>query len=243
MKQNIKTLNKDSISNSVKPSHTGAEAKRKINTDPVYLKFDFFPSWIIFFASDSIFSKYCITMLLVSITEFSGASWNSAPEASLSSALLLCLTLLDPVDCSPPGSSIHGILQATILEQVVRPSSRWSSQPRDQTSVSYTACNGQVVLFYLAPAGKPPAQSWWAVNLVHYSIKGGMDNSRNKPLAKQNHTNVLRLQAFQCFLSQEQEMLQCEEPFCSNYHYLQLQSSMNSSHTYPFCREEHSVRI
>ena len=48
MKQNIKILNKDSISNSVKPSHTGAEAKRKINTDPVYLKFDFFPSWIIF---------------------------------------------------------------------------------------------------------------------------------------------------------------------------------------------------
>ena len=119
-----------------------------------------------FFASDSIFSKCCITMLLVSITEFSGASWDSAPDASLSSAFLLCLTLMDPVDWSPPGSSVHGILQATILEQVAMPSSRWSSQPRDQTSVSYTACNGQVVLYYLVPAGKPPAQSWWAVNLV-----------------------------------------------------------------------------
>jgi len=45
----------------------------------------------------------------------------------------LCLTLCDPMDCSPPGSSAHGILQARILEWVAMPSSRGSSQPRDQT--------------------------------------------------------------------------------------------------------------
>ena len=45
----------------------------------------------------------------------------------------LCLTLCDPMDCSPPGSSAHGILQARIREWVARPSSRGSSQPRDQT--------------------------------------------------------------------------------------------------------------
>ena len=38
-----------------------------------------------------------------------------------------CLTLCDPVDCSPPGSSVHGILQARILEWVVISFSRGSS--------------------------------------------------------------------------------------------------------------------
>jgi len=40
----------------------------------------------------------------------------------------LCPTLCDPMDCSPPGSSVHGILQATILEGVVIPLSRGSSR-------------------------------------------------------------------------------------------------------------------
>ena len=47
-----------------------------------------------------------------------------------------CPTLCDPVDHSPPGSSIHGILQARILEWVAISFSRASSQPRDQTHVS-----------------------------------------------------------------------------------------------------------
>ena len=38
-------------------------------------------------------------------------------------SLQLCPTLCDPVDCSPPGSSVHGILQARILEWVAMPSS------------------------------------------------------------------------------------------------------------------------
>ena len=42
-----------------------------------------------------------------------------------------CLTLCDPMDCSPPGSSVHGILQARTLEWVAVPFSRASSQPRD----------------------------------------------------------------------------------------------------------------
>ena len=47
----------------------------------------------------------------------------------------LCPTLCDPVDYSPPGSSVHGILPAWILEWVAIPFSRGSSQPRDQTQV------------------------------------------------------------------------------------------------------------
>ena len=46
----------------------------------------------------------------------------------------LCLTPCDPLDCSPPGSSVHGILQARILKWVAMPSSRASSPPSDQTS-------------------------------------------------------------------------------------------------------------
>ena len=47
--------------------------------------------------------------------------------------LSLCLTLCDPMDSSPPGFSVHGILQATILESYASPCSRGSLQPRDGT--------------------------------------------------------------------------------------------------------------
>ena len=50
-----------------------------------------------------------------------------------------CLTLYNPMDRSPPGSSVHGILQARILEWVAIPFSRGSFQPRDQTKVSHIA--------------------------------------------------------------------------------------------------------
>ena len=50
-----------------------------------------------------------------------------------------CPTLCDPVDCSPPGSSIHGILQARILEWVAISFFRRSSWPKDQTQISHIA--------------------------------------------------------------------------------------------------------
>ena len=50
-----------------------------------------------------------------------------------------CPTLCDLIDCSLPGSSVHGILQARILEWIAIPFSRRSSQPRDQTQDSHIA--------------------------------------------------------------------------------------------------------
>ena len=50
-----------------------------------------------------------------------------------------CPTLCDHMDCSPPGSSVHGILQARILERVAIPFSRGSYGSRNQTRVSCTA--------------------------------------------------------------------------------------------------------
>ena len=58
-------------------------------------------------------------------------------------SLQLCPTLCDR---SLPGSCVHWILQARILEWVAMPSSRGSSQPRDQTCVSYISCIGRQVL-------------------------------------------------------------------------------------------------
>ena len=47
----------------------------------------------------------------------------------------LCPTLCDPMNCSPPGSSVHGILQARILEWVAISFTRGSSWPKDWTQV------------------------------------------------------------------------------------------------------------
>ena len=55
-------------------------------------------------------------------------------------SLQLCLTLCEPMDCSPPGSSVHGILQARILEWVALPSSRGSSPLRNRTHTSCDSC-------------------------------------------------------------------------------------------------------
>ena len=51
-----------------------------------------------------------------------------------------CLILCNPINCSLPGSSAHGILQARILEWVATPSSRGSSQLIDQTHLSCIFC-------------------------------------------------------------------------------------------------------
>ena len=47
---------------------------------------------------------------------------------------------LRPIDCSLPASSVHGILQARVLEWVAMPSSRGSSQPRNRTHISGISC-------------------------------------------------------------------------------------------------------
>ena len=54
-------------------------------------------------------------------------------------SLQSCPTLCDPRDCSLLSSTVHGILQERILEWVAMPFSRGSSQPRDQTQLSYIA--------------------------------------------------------------------------------------------------------
>ena len=69
---------------------------------------------------------------------------------SLRACVLSCfspirLFVTDSLDCSPAGSYVHGILQARILKWVTLPSFRGSSQPRDQTHISYVFCIGRWV--------------------------------------------------------------------------------------------------
>ena len=65
---------------------------------------------------------------------------------------------LRPTDCSPPGSSVHGILQARILEWIAMPSSRREEiEPsRDGTHVSYASCVGRRVLYHWHHLGSLP---------------------------------------------------------------------------------------
>ena len=66
-----------------------------------------------------------------------------------------CLTLCDPMDCSPPSFSVHGIFQARILEWVAISSSRGFSRLRDGTGVSCISCSLAVDSLSLRYLGKP----------------------------------------------------------------------------------------
>ena len=58
-----------------------------------------------------------------------------------------CPTFCNPIDCSPSGSSVHGIVPVRILKWVAISSSRGSSQPRDGTYVSFVSCIDRQALY------------------------------------------------------------------------------------------------
>ena len=65
-----------------------------------------------------------------------------------------CLTFCSPMDCSPPGSSVHGILQARILDWVAISSCRGASRSKNRTHMSYGSCAGRQILY--------PSTTWKA---------------------------------------------------------------------------------
>ena len=69
---------------------------------------------------------YCRTLCII---------WRLASESESVSGLVVSNSC-DPMGCSPPGSPVHGILQARILECITIPFTRVSSRPRDRTQVS-----------------------------------------------------------------------------------------------------------
>ena len=102
-------------------------------------------------------------------------------------SLQSCLTLCDPMDCSPPGSSVHGILQKRILEWVTIYFSRGSSLPSNWTHVSSVQFSRSVVSYSLRPHEsqhvRPPypspspgvhsnscPSSWWCHSAISSSV-------------------------------------------------------------------------
>ena len=92
-------------------------------------------------------------------------------------SLQSCLTLCNPMDCSLTGSSIHGILQAGILESLAMTSSRGSSRPSDWT---WIACASRFVggFFTTEPLGKPSPWLWWSLTQIIYTKS--LNNSRHR---------------------------------------------------------------
>ena len=81
-----------------------------------------------------------------------------------------CLTFCDPMDCNPPGSSVHGISQARILEWVTISFSRGSSQLRDQTHVSCLAGG----FLTTEPLQKPMPQGCHSLNYSYTLLDASM---------------------------------------------------------------------
>ena len=78
--------------------------------------------------------------------------------------VLSCVQLFaTPWTVAPPGYSVHGVFQARILEWVAVSSSRESSQPRDQTCISYISCIGRQILYHCA-TWKAISYPWPGIN-------------------------------------------------------------------------------
>ena len=95
------------------------------------------------------------------------ASWPSLSEnTSVGLSAVWCCSVChvwlfcSPIDSSSPGSSVHGILQASVLERVALPSFRGSSRPRNQTHIF---CTGRQILYHWAT--REAQASRWVPNL------------------------------------------------------------------------------
>ena len=76
------------------------------------------------------------------------------------------------MDCSPPGSSVHGILQARVLEWDDMPSSRGSPLPKDRTYFSFTFCIAGR-FFTAEPLGKPKIREKKGIEVVVKLMRPG----------------------------------------------------------------------
>ena len=92
-----------------------------------------------------------------------------------------CPTLCDPMDCSPTGSSVHGISQARTLEPVAVSYSRGSLRPSDRTHISCVSWIGRR-LFTTAPCGKPEVSNWLTlIAVIIYLFDYGLFSPQKMP--------------------------------------------------------------
>ena len=108
--------------------------------------------------------------------------YNSNLESKLKNLTCVksCLSLCNPLDCSPPGSSVHGFFQARILQWVAISFSKGSSWPRDQTCVS---CIGRQILYHWAT---------WEAMVKNMSYSGINLTKNGQKLHIENYKILLR---------------------------------------------------
>ena len=174
------------------------------------------------------------------------------------------------MDCSPPGSSVHGILQARILEWVVISFSRESSWPWDWTHVSFVSCTGRRVLYQSCHLGSPykvlldvNKNSWNlgdqgtcdpAPRLAHRSMpaaEGGwrlvvIPGPLSRTLIVLSYHRCLQLLVPGVFSSYNitHISLRRRKPFASMYHpWLMYSFSLNISYSFQNCFQETRITI
>ena len=132
------------------------------------------------------------------------------------------MTLSDPVDCSPPGSSVHGILQARIPEWLAISFSRESSQLRDRTQVSCVSCIGRQISSPLCNLGSLPS----LLQLANYQhgVRSSVEShteSEIKASVSQIHnfpSYLLVLIAVKDFIHLYNNAHSCKESLLKNVH-------------------------
>ena len=102
-------------------------------------------------------------------------------------------TLCDPMNCSCPGSAVHGVSQARILEWAAISSSRGSSWPRDRTCVS---CIGRQILYHWAAWDGIPSVHNWCTQLGEFGDKNTLWNHHHSLHRKDTHSFKSFLVAF-----------------------------------------------
>ena len=104
--------------------------------------------------------------------------------------LQLCQTLCDPMNCSLPGSSVHGILQARKLDWVAISSYRGCSGPRDWTHVFYISCIGRQVLCHHCHLESPcwkRAIAGWLCLIQRSNCQHPLDHWKSREFQKNTY--------------------------------------------------------
>ena len=94
------------------------------------------------------------------------------------------LTLQDPMDCSPPGSSVHGIFQVKNIRAGYHFLLRGSSWPKNWTWVSYISCTGRQILYRWATGEAPENKYRKSKNRDQLKRPRGVTRGRHCPLKK-----------------------------------------------------------
>ena len=109
-------------------------------------------------------------------------------------SLQSCLTMCDPTDCSPPGFSVHGILQARILEWVAISFSKGSSRSRDRSCVSSVSWTGRWILTTRATWEARVFTHLWSTDCQQDAMLQSMGHKQSDTAERLNWTKLKTVQ-------------------------------------------------